>query len=1098
MVISPENKPSDKLFLHNWLRYFNLPLLDHKIPQKPSRNTSELVHSWIDEFGGNEPFKQFTEWQRTDVDLSRGCFHFAKDIIDKHLDFIEQEHLEKNLVFLRPYIDAAAQKSSIHTPEIECIKEPAETAFAELIIPFSRAIFNEWQLSSSLESETLFEPTAHQDIFHWIVKRIDNLLSPILYNDFNKNRTEEQLVQSYKRKIDSGQTPSTTYQSFIQGICSDLETFLRIYPGLINILCKTIQYSHRAIALLSKRVSSHREAIQKDFLQDKEQFKVTRISIGEGDTHDQGLSVAVITIKAGHKETKFVYKPRTIDLDHQFYQLCRILEERYNASPTVIYPKTIPAEGFGFIQYVNNNPCRSTQDLSLFYHNFGRLLCLSRMLSGTDIHYENLIASGKSAVLIDCETLFTPTFKTILHPFDNFPEENASMQLIRSSVMSTMMLPKWIYRGTEKLRLDMSAIGVNAGRDGGKPYIKSWFEQNTDLMMPSMVESDETSIRSLPVADHSVNPAPDFVEHICNGFTELYQHLQGDRLFWLGDSSPLNLFKGRKHRVVFRATDFYARILSESIKPDNLRSETHRQASLFKLTRVFTQCKSKPDSLNIFEEELVQMIRGDIPAFYANTDSEALFTETSHNIDYSLIQKSGIETVYSLFQGMSVQDLALQLTLIKGSLDARFSTTGQTICCSQELCSHIGPTEQPHPFQTDRQSRRVSTILAYSKSLLLQNTGEIYWIVHQIYFGKQGISFFVASDDLPQGRLGICCALASLERNRDIQENRGIRSLISNCAEKVYTPFTTASERDFRKYIDISPGLNGITGHLLGIKVLAKWSQKTHNKQLRETLEQSRKAIVEQCSELDTFLNVDCHGSLYTSAYALFNFLPLLEDYFQPDPVSILFNNWIQQLEGLKYGAVSLRHGLHEGTLGMLRAALKNSKRLNHSQSDHLRKLFHRASVELLDKMDGRTPLSFSDGLGGTLLSIADAYHHGWMDHEVCTTLINAGLQHLHEELLQKNVRLSHDLAYGYAGLHWMLMHLNELLEPHICEHARLGLAKHCHEQLDVIDDVTGYKTITKSMRYQALGPITGVLGIANHLDERSEGKCFVDILMAL
>ena len=1093
-----DKKRPDKQYLHNWVKNPNHPLLDNRITKNPNINTSELVGSWINEFGGNQPFEQFTQWQRTDINLSGGCLPFANDIVEQHLAYIEQEHLERNLFFLGPYIDAAAQNATIYTHEIGCLEEPTETAFAELIVPFSRAVFNQWKLTSNLECKTFFDPIALKDIFHWIVKRIDNLLSPILYDNFNKKRTQEQLIQSYKEKKRSGQAPSSTYNSFIQEIRLDLEIFLRKNPGLVNILCKTIKYSQRALALLSERLTTHRQAIQKTFLQDKEQFKITRISIGEGDTHDQGLSVAIITIKAGSTETKIVYKPRSIDLDHQFYQLCKILENRYNASPTNIYPKTLPTKDFGFIQYIDNDPCRNAQDLSHFYHNFGRLLCLSRMLSGTDIHYENLIASGMNAVLIDCETLFTPTFKTILHPFDDFPEENVSMQLIRSSVMATMMLPKWVYKGAEKLRLDMSAVGVSGGDDGGKSYVKSWFEQNTDLMMPSMVESEETTIRSLPVGAYTANPAPDFVENICNGFTELYQHLKGDQSFWLEDSSPLHLFKGKKHRVVFRATDFYARILSDSIKPHNLRSETHRQASLHKLSRAFTQCKNKPDSLNIFEEEVLQLTRGDIPAFYSKTDSDILFTETSHDIDHSLIQKSGIETVYNLFQNMSDQDLVLQLTLIKGSLDARFSTTGQTINCIQSLCSAVAPTKQSDPTHKDKKDKRVSTTLAYSKSLLLQDNDEVYWIGHQVYFGKKGISFFLANDDLPQGRLGICCSLASLELSEDTQNSRYIQSLIASCVAKIYTPFANASKSDFRTKINISPGLNGITGHLLGSKLLIEWCNKTQNKQLEETLEKSAKVIVEYCSNHGTFLNVDCHGSLYTSAYALFNFLPQLKDYFQPGPLNNCFQEWIRQLEGLKPDALSLRYGHHEGTLGMLRVALKNSKRLSHTQSDYLKDLFLRASQQLLEDIDCDTSLSISDGLSGTLVSIADSYRHGWMDQTDSTTFIKLGLQHLHQELIHKNRELSHDLAYGYSGLNWMLNHLNNLVDPQICQQTRLELEQHCQQKLYDIDDVTDFKTINKSVRYQALGPITGVLGIENHLDKSIESNSFVDTLMAL
>ena len=112
--------------------------------------------------------------------------------------------------------------------------------------------------------------------------------------------------------------------------------------------------------------------------------------------------------------------------------------------------------------------------------------------------------------------------------------------------------------------------------------------------------------------------------------------------------------------------------------------------------------------------------------------------------------------------------------------------------------------------------------------------------------------------------------------------------------------------------------------------------------------------------------------------------------------------------------------------------------------------------------------------------------------------MIENGLHHLNQQLLRNNVQLSHDLAFGYAGLDWMLKHLNNIIEPSICQKIRLDLELHCQRQLGNVESISGFKTITKSMRYQAIGPFTGVLGIENYLDQGFESQLFVDVLMAL
>ena len=157
--------------------------------------------------------------------------------------------------------DAVARRETVNSCKYHPIEEPSDIAFPELILPISSTIFYEWQVSLGPRAEIAFDSLAQQDVYHWISKRLETLLSSSFYDDFNSKRTQETLIQSYKDKKELGHSPATLYRHYIEEIQFDLEKFLRKNSGLVNILCKTIQYGKRAVTLLSERVSALHQLI---------------------------------------------------------------------------------------------------------------------------------------------------------------------------------------------------------------------------------------------------------------------------------------------------------------------------------------------------------------------------------------------------------------------------------------------------------------------------------------------------------------------------------------------------------------------------------------------------------------------------------------------------------------------------------------------------------------------------------------------------------------------------------------------------------------------------------------------------------------------
>lgn len=1084
--------------LYAWVQASCSRLDGDSLIGKEQCNLGELADAWMAEHGDVDQFLRLMRWLTPEAKNQENPRTFAENVLSLHCANSIKSECPRGLDILDSCFKAISDwRISGEKDAHNASYLPNDTPFADLIHPVSLLVFMNWKSSLRTDRNIFYGNAAEQQIVEWICKRFEKVLVPCLYEAFNRQRAVENLVDSYAEKKRVGQSPSLLYQQFVSDIQSDPEAFFGMHSGLIPILAETFVNSQRSISLMNERLDAHAQAIGRCFGDNMNLLQIAGISIGEGDTHDGGLSVAIITLKQSSGEVKIVYKPRSIDIDHHFYQLCKVIKGRYGIAPAEFCPVTLPFDGYGFIGYVDSVPCEDRCSRKNFYSNLGRLLCICRMLAGTDVHYENLIASGEDAILIDCETLFTPVFNTALHPFEDYvPYQGESQGFLRDSVMATMILPKWIYVGPHKRPIDMSAIGVTSGLEKEGFGAKSWYEVNTDLMMPCVAGSRISTIRSLPSEPSSPNPAPAFVDDLCNGFAEMYRCLYEDRRFWLEASSPLHSFRGCQGRIVFRATDFYARILDSSLEAKNLASPTHRQVSLEKLARAFSQCRQEPKALSILQHEIIQISRGDIPAFYCKVDASSLFTATHLDIDNSLILQSGLDHVLSLFERMSEKDLRLQLSLIKGTMDARFATTGQKIQSSGDMSSSAPCVSGSGTAPTCDHFLDPASLFAFVQSLRLGDK-DSSWIGYNFYFGKRGISFSLLHDDLPQGRLGICCSLAALALDTNQSQDGDLPRLVADCAETIFAPFLTSNASDLARHLDIAPGLNGITGHLVGGQILQNWCRAVGRSSLHAQLQRSLEKIVGYILDSNCFYDVDCQGSLYTSGYALFQYLTPLAPLFPQAFLNNAFQRWLEKLLALDQEALSQGHGLHEGSLGMLRAALAHQQWMAQDQFAHLKLRFAGVATKLVGDFATSSSLSVSDGVSGTLLAIAEAGYKGWISPVMAEDLMSGALCRLSEELLQNKREISHDLAFGLAGLDWMLSKLYEFLPSYVLGKERRRLKDYCHGQLKSVQLARDIKTISPAMRYQALGPMTGLLGIANYQQLGVASKAFVDVLMA-
>ncbi|HET9397065.1 MAG TPA: type 2 lanthipeptide synthetase LanM, partial [Nitrospiraceae bacterium] len=128
------------------------------------------------------------------------------------------------------------------------------------------------------------------------------------------------------------------------------------------------------------------------------------LSFGAGDSHRGG---ATVTIVRG-ESWSVVYKPRSLAIDRTLRDFVAELGDDHGSPLNVRIPEVIDCGDYGWVEFVSHRFAAGPEELLNFYRGIGHLLALMRLLSGSDLHAENMIAHGGTPVVVDCETLFTP------------------------------------------------------------------------------------------------------------------------------------------------------------------------------------------------------------------------------------------------------------------------------------------------------------------------------------------------------------------------------------------------------------------------------------------------------------------------------------------------------------------------------------------------------------------------------------------------------------------------------------------------------------------------------------------------------------------
>ncbi|MEY9873107.1 lantibiotic modifying enzyme [Streptacidiphilus sp. MAP12-33] len=357
-----------------------------------------------------------------------------------------------------------------------------------------------------------------------------------------------------------------------------------------------------AVLDLAGRLTADRPALA-DLLESRDPGALRGLSLGAGDPHRGGHAVALLDFAHG----RIVYKPRPTEVDAA---LAGFLREcgPHEAGPALRVPRTLVRDGYGWAAFVAHRYCQGDAELASFYRSLGGWLAVMRLLGGTDLHAENLIACGPEPVVVDAETLFTPDPPT--DPSGRGEAVDLAYRLIRGTVLRTGILP---------LRADgYTLAGVDISAAGSLPG------QNPRIRVPVIADAGTDAARlavdvvDLPRTGNHPSPDPVLIRHwdqVVTGFRDFTAHLAA--LDAAGRLVPaLDRFHGTVVRLLRRPTQAYVEIGRMLWHPASL----HDPAAALErgrdiMRRNAAALPGAPGDLATVDAEIADLLLGDIPVF---------------------------------------------------------------------------------------------------------------------------------------------------------------------------------------------------------------------------------------------------------------------------------------------------------------------------------------------------------------------------------------------------------------------------------------------------------------------------------------------------
>lgn len=370
------------------------------------------------------------------------------------------------------------------------------------------------------------------------------------------------------------------------------------YPGLVDRLHVVVDNRCAAAGDFAARFAADRADLRA--LLDADPGELRKADIGAGDSHRGGHAVTAVHCAGG----TVMYKPRPTAVDARLAELVAALTDGPDA---IRVPRVLVRDTYGWAEHVTHRHCADDTELRAFYRGLGHWLAVMRLVAGTDLHAENIIAAGPVPVVVDCESVFTP--RPPFPPTGAGEATDIAAELLNGTVLRTGLLPGrgagLAWRG-----VDGSGMGMLPG-------------EQPEIGLPDLDGAGTDTARivirpqPLPPAENLPSPRPQLHRYwgeVLTGFEEMADRITA--LDHAGGLEPLlSAFADCVVRVVVRDSEAYAELARMLWHPVGLHDPSAAEDKAVALLAQHSANTRGPAGTDVHRAEVADLWAGDIPVF---------------------------------------------------------------------------------------------------------------------------------------------------------------------------------------------------------------------------------------------------------------------------------------------------------------------------------------------------------------------------------------------------------------------------------------------------------------------------------------------------
>jgi type 2 lantibiotic biosynthesis protein LanM len=586
---------------------------------------------------------------------------------------------------------------------------------------------------------------ARRCLVRMLLKELTSLCAPGFYELFAQARKKGRQLSEGAERQNAAST--SCYDQFV----ADMKAggFRRLFekkPVLLRLVAVVTRQWIDIASEFITRLDADLAIITRTILQSGDAGMVAMIEGERSDRHNNGRSVLIISFEDG---SRVVYKPKNLQIDAAWHALIERLNGTARVPIALKAARAVARDGYGWTEFVDHTGCADQESFRRFFRRAGAWLAVFHCFAATDMHQENIIATGDHPVPIDLEMILQGKEQAAVQN----PEEqatSAAREMLSQSVMMVGLLPAYARSPNNAV----FAMGGMTSRWDVKAKI-NWYDINSDAMRPAIVKETGKSNPNLPHVGGRYARFADYIEDFISGFADYAKFLFG--LNREEDRGKLfDGFVGLSVRKVIRPTRFYHMLLQRLKDHRTMDDGIVWSAQADFLSRL-ANWEIDGDPLWVFQRsERDALLTLNVPHFVTTDDGEELFQTSDCSIDTKPI--SGLSIARARLDHLDDREIAWQIEVIRQNTGTASKSAKATPVRQQQSAplrlDSAQPSKEVFIAEADRIAEELSRYAmrrgpgAAWIGLDWLGDAEVFQLVcldQSLYNGNSGIAVFLAA-----------------------------------------------------------------------------------------------------------------------------------------------------------------------------------------------------------------------------------------------------------------------------------------------------------------------------------------------------------------